>query len=58
MNTYRIIKRTAFWSTGTLTAEVEQLLEDEEDAGWTVVSVAFGINIWMMPTAFITLRRS
>ncbi len=58
MNTYRIIKRSAFWSTNTLTREVEEVLEYEEDAGWTVVSVAFGINIWMMPTAFITLRRS
>ena len=57
MNTYRVVKLSTAWSTSRLTEDVEALLEDEERAGWSVVSVAFGVNLWWMPTAFITLRR-
>jgi len=46
------------WSITSLTEKVEKILSEKEKEGWTIFSVAFGTNIWYMPTAFITLKRS
>ncbi len=43
------------WSTNTLTEKVEQLLNEKTECGYEIVTVAFGVNIWWMPTAFITV---
>ncbi len=43
------------WSTSSLTAEVEQLLNEKASNGYEIVTVAFGVNIWWMPTAYITI---
>lgn len=45
------------WSTTSLTKKVEEILPIKEEEGWSIVSVAFGTNIWYMPTAFITLKK-
>ena len=37
--------------------KVEKMLAEKESEGWEVVSVAFGLNLWWMPTAFVTLRK-
>jgi hypothetical protein len=55
MKKYKIIKRSTMWSTSALTADVEQLLNEKTQDGYEIVTVAFGINIWMMPTAYITI---
>jgi len=55
MKTYRIIKRSTMWSTSSLTAEVEKVLYEKTRDGYEIVTVSFGINIWWMPTAFITI---
>jgi len=58
MNTYEILKFWTMWSTTSLTERVERTLTEKEKEGWTVVSVAFGMNLWWMPTAFVTLKKS
>jgi hypothetical protein len=58
MKTYRIIKLSAMWSTSSLTREVEKLLNQKTRDGYEIVTVAFGLNMWWMPTAFITLSRT
>jgi hypothetical protein len=55
MKTYKIIKLSTMWSTSSLTAEVEKALNETTGNGYEIVSVAFGINIWWMPTAFSTV---
>ena len=45
------------WSTDSLMQEVEQLLNEKTKGGYEVVSVAFGPNMWWMPTVLITLRK-
>jgi len=55
MKTYRIIKRSTMWSTSSLTAEVEKVLNEKTSDGYEIVTVSFGINMWWMPTAFITI---
>jgi hypothetical protein len=54
MKTYKIIKLSTMWSTSSLTAKVEQLLNRKTMDGYEIVTVAFGVNLWWMPTAFIT----
>ena len=41
------------WSTKGLKNDVERLLKEKTTEGSEVVSVAFGVNLWWMPTAFV-----
>ncbi len=54
---YTIIKQSTLWSTDSLKQKVEQILNEKTKAGYEVITVSFGLNIWWMPTAFITLRK-
>jgi hypothetical protein len=45
------------WSTAKLKQQVEKILNEKTQDGYEVVSVAFGLNIWWIPTAYITLRK-
>jgi hypothetical protein len=58
MKTYRIIKLSTNWSTSSLTKAVEQLLNAKTKEGYEIVTVAFGVNMWWMPTAYITICRT
>ena len=55
--TYTIIKESTMWSTDSLKKKVEEILNEKTKEGYEVVTVAFGLNLWWMPTAFITLRK-
>ena len=55
MKNYSIIKRSTMWSTKGLKNDVERLLNEKTTEGYEVVSVAFGVNLWLMPTAFVTV---
>lgn len=55
MKTYLVISESSMWSTTKLKQNVEKILNEKTKEGWEVVSVAFGINIWWIPTAYITL---
>lgn len=57
MSNFKILKHSTMWSIDSLTQKVETLLQEKEDEGWTIISVAFGTNVWYMPTAFITLKK-
>jgi len=57
MNNYSIIKLSTMWSTNGLKNDVERLLNQKNAQGYEIVSVAFGVNLWWMPTAFITIRK-
>jgi hypothetical protein len=53
---YSIIKESTMWSTNSLKQKIEKLLNEKTNEGYEIVTVSFGINIWYMPTAFLTLR--
>ena len=55
MKTYKVIKRSTMWSTSSLTADVEQILNQKTREGYEIVTVAFGVNMWGKPTAYITI---
>lgn len=55
MKTYSVISESSMWSTTKLKQKVEKILNEKTKDGYEVVSVAFGINIWWIPTAYITL---
>lgn len=55
MKTYKVIKLSTAWSTSILTERVEKLLNEKEKDGYQIISVAFGVNLWWLPTAFITI---
>jgi translation elongation factor EF-1beta len=55
MKTYSIIEESTMWSTKSLKEKVEKILNEKTKEGYKIVTVAFGLNIWWMPTAFITV---
>lgn len=55
MKTYTVISESASWSTRKLQQKVEKILNDKTKDGYEIVSVAFGVNNWWNPTAYITL---
>jgi len=55
MKTYKIIKLSEIWSASELTTKVERILNQKSREGYEIVSVSFGVNMWWMPTAFITI---
>lgn len=55
MKKYNIIKLSTMWSTSNLTKRVEQELNEKTIDGYEIITVAFGLNMWWMPTAFITV---
>ena len=57
MKKYYVIKISAKWSTDSLKKSVENTLNQKTQEGFEVVSVAFGVNMWWVPTAFITFSR-
>lgn len=57
MKQYTIISKTEYWSTNKLKRSVETLLNKKQAEGYEVVSVSFGMNVWLAVTAFITLSK-
>jgi hypothetical protein len=57
MKKYSIISESSMWSTAKLKQKVEIILNEKINDGYEVVSVAFGTNIWWIPTAYITLSK-
>ena len=57
MKTYSIIKISTGWSTTELKRDVEKILNEKSRDGYEIVTVSFGLNMWWLPTAFITICR-
>lgn len=55
VKTYSIIKESTNWSTDKLIEKVEKILNQRANDGYEIVTVAFGVNMWWMPTAYITV---
>ena len=55
MKSYSIVKLSTMWSTDGLKNDVERLLNEKTAQGYEIVPVAFGVNLWWMPTAFVTI---
>lgn len=55
MKYYSIVKLSTMWSSDTLKNNVEELINDKAKDGYEIVTVAFGVNMWWMPTAYITI---
>lgn len=58
MKNYSVLSTSSMWSTKKLKLAVEKILNEKTNEGYEVVSVAFGLNIWWIPTAYITLLKS
>lgn len=52
-----IIKGSTMFSTTNLIQKVQQKLSQIDQKGYDIVSVAFGVNMWWMPTCFITISK-
>jgi hypothetical protein len=55
MKKHKLIKISTCWSTISLTKKVEQILDERVAAGYQIVTVSFGVDVWWRPTAYITL---
>lgn len=57
MKKYKVFKISNMWSTSRLTKNVEGELKKLSYDGYEIISVSFGLNIWWIPTAFITTSK-
>ena len=57
MKQFRVIKKTNYWSTDKLCKEVEETLKQLTDDGYEIIGVSMGVNLWWIPTAFITVKK-
>jgi len=57
MKSYKIIRRSTWWSTNRLLKSVEKALHNSSKDGWNIESIAFGTDLLMLPNAFITLSK-
>ena len=57
MKEYRIIKLSTMWSSETLRIDTEKLINEKAKNGYEIVTVAFGVNMWWMPTSYVTIRK-
>jgi hypothetical protein len=55
MKTYEVIIVSTMCSTNKLKNKVEAILNEISKNGHEIVTVSFGVNMWWMPTAFITI---
>ena len=55
MKHYSITKLSTLWSSETLKNDVEELINNKARDGYEIVTVAFGVNMWWMPTAYLTI---
>lgn len=54
---YQVIKFSNMWSTDQLREQAETTANEKAREGWEIVSVSFGLNLWWIPTVFITIRK-
>lgn len=45
------------WSTDSLKNRVENFINNTSGNGYRILSVSFGVNMWWMPTAYITVEK-
>lgn len=57
MKQFRVFKISNMWSTSRLTRDVENELKKLTNEGYEIISFSFGLNLWWIPTAFITTSR-
>ena len=57
MKHFRVFKISNTWSTSRLIKDVENELKQITNEGYEIISVSFGVNMWWIPTAFITTSR-
>ena len=55
MKKFEIIKISKIWSTNTLRRNVKTLINKKSEDGYEIITVAFGVNLCWMPTAYITI---
>ncbi|MDP1816437.1 MAG: hypothetical protein Q8K92_18435 [Leadbetterella sp.] len=57
MKKYEITKMYTMWSTDSLKNRVENFINNTSGNGYRILSVSFGVNMWWMPTAYITVEK-
>jgi hypothetical protein len=57
MKTFKIETISGCWTTRKLIDKTEKHLRERIAQGWEIFSVSFGLNIWWMPTAYLTFSK-
>ena len=55
MRNYTIITVSNMWSTSKLRRETESVVNEKTNEGYEIVTVSFSFNVWLIPTAYITI---
>ena len=43
------------WSSSKLRRETESMVNEKAKDGYEIITVSFGFNVWLVPTAYVTV---
>lgn len=58
MKKFEIIRVSDWFSTKSLMRKAENVANQKGQEGYEIVNISFGFNIWLVPSAYITITKS
>ena len=56
MKKIKIIRVSDWWSTSSLIKRAEDIANQKTQEGYEIVNISFGFSIWLIPSAYVTIR--
>ena len=56
MKKIEIIRVSDYWSTSSLIKKAEDIANQKSQEGYEIVSISFGFSVWLIPSAYVTIR--
>jgi hypothetical protein len=57
MKKFKIIRVSDWWSTSSLMKKAEDVANQKSQEGYEIVSISFGLSVWMIESAYITIPK-
>lgn len=57
MKKFEIIRVSDWFSTKSLMRKAENVANQKGQEGYGIVNISFGFNIWLVPSAYITITK-
>jgi len=57
MKKFEIIRVSDSWSTRSLMKKAEHVANQKSQEGYEIVSISFGLSVWMIESSYITITK-
>lgn len=57
MKKFEIIRVSDWWSTSSLMKKAEDVANQKSLEGYEIVSISFGLSVWMIVSAYISITK-